>query len=173
MLHRFGLTGPTPVIEPAAVRRLVIHPNYGYPMPPFGYQPTLTSVVSILTHEAFKHDVSGGGHRRFAYRDSLGILSIGVGRNLQDRGLADDEIDLLPANDIALAHRICSQHFGTAFETASWRRQAALISMAFNLAAPRLAGFRQMHRAILEGDWQRASAEALDSRWAKQTGHRA
>jgi hypothetical protein len=30
-----------------------------------------------------------------------------------------------------------------------------------------------MHRAILEGDWQRASAEALDSRWAKQTGHRA
>jgi hypothetical protein len=26
---------------------------------------------------------------------------------------------------------------------------------------------------ILEGDWQRASAEALDSRWAKQTGHRA
>jgi hypothetical protein len=34
------------------------------------------------------------GRRRFAYRDSLGILSIGVGRNLQDRGLADDEIDL-------------------------------------------------------------------------------
>ena len=27
---------------------------------------------------------------------------------------------------------------------------------------------------ILEGDcFQRASAEALDSRWAKQTGHRA
>jgi lysozyme len=87
--------------------------------------------------------------------------------------LADDEIDLLLANDIALAHRICSQHFGTAFETASWRRQAALISMAFNLGAPRLAGFRQMHRAILEGDWQRASAEALDSCWARQTGHRA
>ena len=52
-------------------------------------------------------------------------------------------------------------------------RQAALISIPFNLGAPRLAGFRQMHRAILEGDWQRVSAEALDSRWAKQTGHRA
>ncbi len=52
-------------------------------------------------------------------------------------------------------------------------RQAALISMAFNLGAPRLAGFYQMHRAIFEGDWQRVSAEALDSRWAKQTGHRA
>ena len=45
--------------------------------------------------------------------------------------------------------------------------------MAFKLGAPRLAGFSQMHRAILEGDWQRVSAEALDSRWAKQTGHRA
>ena len=45
--------------------------------------------------------------------------------------------------------------------------------MAFNLGAPRLAGFRQMHRDILEGDWQRVSAEALKSRWAKQTVHRA
>ena len=60
----FGLKGPTPVIEPAAARRLVIHPNYGYRMPPFGYQPTLTSVVRILTDEAFKHDVSVGGRRR-------------------------------------------------------------------------------------------------------------
>ena len=101
-------------------------------MLPADAEPALRALIT--RHESRRH---------FAYRDSLGILSIGVGRNLQDRGLADDEIDLLLANDIALAHRICSQHFGTAFETASWRRQAALISMAFNLGAPRLAGFRQ------------------------------
>jgi lysozyme len=130
-------------------------------MPPFGYQPTPTPVARFPGGESDEKDVSGEKDMSDA------------GRNLQDRGLADDEIDLLLANDIALAHRICSQHFGTAFETASWRRQAALISMAFNLGAPRLAGFRQMHRAILEGDWQRASAEALDSCWARQTGHRA
>ncbi len=47
------------------------------------------------------------GRRAFPYTDTAGRLTIGVGRNLTDRGLADDEIDLLLANDIALARAIC------------------------------------------------------------------
>ena len=48
-----------------------------------------------------------------------------------------------------------------------------LISMAFNLGEPRLAGFRRMRAAIAAGDWHRAASEALASRWARQTGRRA
>ena len=113
------------------------------------------------------------GRRRFPYHDSRNILTIGVGRNLQDRGLADDEIDLLLCNDIALAEADCKRLFGPVFDAASWPRQAALISMAFNLGAPRLAGFRRMRAAIARDDWHAAAAEALDSRWAVQTGRRA
>ena len=36
-----------------------------------------------------------------------GKLTITVGRNLSDRGLADDEIDYLFANDLVVALQIC------------------------------------------------------------------
>ena len=45
--------------------------------------------------------------------------------------------------------------------------------MAFNLGGPRLAGFRRMRAAIAGNDCNRAADEALDSRWARQTGRRA
>ena len=67
----------------------------------------------------------------------------------------------------------CRRLFASRFTAASWPRQAALTSMAFNLGAPRLAGFRRMRDAIACDDWQLAATEALDSRWAAQTGRRA
>ena len=49
----------------------------------------------------------------------------------------------------------------------------ALLSMAFNLGGPRLAGFVQMRAALEAEDFDRAADCALDSRWAVQTGRRA
>ena len=63
--------------------------------------------------------------------------------------------------------------FGDALSDASLARRHALVSMAFNLGGPRLAGFTRLRAAVRRGDWQAAAAEALDSRWATQTGHRA
>ena len=40
------------------------------------------------------------GVEKTVYNDSEGIPTIGVGRNLRDRGLSDDEIDYLLSNDI-------------------------------------------------------------------------
>jgi lysozyme len=44
--------------------------------------------------------------------------------------------------------------------------------MAFNLGGPRLASFRRMRAAILDGIWLQAASEALHSRWARQVGRR-
>ncbi|MEC8642766.1 MAG: hypothetical protein VXZ67_07640 [Pseudomonadota bacterium] len=52
-------------------------------------------------------------------------------------------------------------------------RRHALVSMAFNLGGPRLAGFTRLRAAVRRSDWDEAAAEALDSRWAAQTGRRA
>ena len=49
----------------------------------------------------------------------------------------------------------------------------ALLAMAFNLGAPRLAKFHNMRRAIAADDWQQVAAEALDSKWAGQLPARA
>ena len=112
------------------------------------------------------------GRRSHIYTDTVGKLTIGVGRNLTDRGLSDDEIDYLLANDIKIAKSICIDLFGDAvFRQASAMRQHALISMAFNMGKPRLDGFVKMIAAIKAGDWDRAADEALNSRWASQTGY--
>ena len=113
------------------------------------------------------------GWRSHPYLDDVGKITIGVGRNLSDRGLAEDEILLLLENDMTLAQQICEAQYGAAFGRACRRRQLALMSMAFNLGAPRLGGFRRMRAAIQSGDWHQAAREALDSRWASQVGTRA
>jgi len=127
-------------------------------------QPIDAGLMAIM----IRHE----GWRTHPYSDSVGKLTIGVGRNLTDRGLAADEIALLLANDLALARQDCLTLFGQSFRNATPVRQHALLSMAFNLGLPRLAGFRRMRRAILSGDWEQAAREAKDSRWARQVGGR-
>lgn len=52
-------------------------------------------------------------------------------------------------------------------------RQAVVLNMAFNLGINRLMLFRRMRGAYDGGDYERASIEMLDSRWADQVGRRA
>ncbi len=86
-----------------------------------------------------------------------------MGGNLSNRGLAADEIDLLIANDIAIARAICFDFYGAAFTSVTLARQMALLSMAFNLGGPRFASFRRMHAAVLFDIRLQAASEALHS----------
>jgi len=71
-----------------------------------------------------------------------------------------------------LARQICHRLYAD-FSSFGPDRQAALLSMAFNLGAPRLAKFHKMRAAIAADDWQMAAAEALASKWAGQVPRRA
>ena len=53
------------------------------------------------------------------------------------------------------------------------RRYWALVNMTFNIGITRLVKFRKMWEAIGDDDWEKASLEALDSKWAEQVGNRA
>ena len=112
------------------------------------------------------------GVRRFPYLDSVGKVTIGIGRNLTDRGITDDEMAFLFANDVHLAIGICRDLY-PAFDGFALTRRMALVSMAFNLGKPRLAGFRRMRAAINRRNWGLAAYEAEHSLWARQTRHRA
>lgn len=66
------------------------------------------------------------------YRDSVGKLSIGIGRNLDDKGISKDEALMMLQNDIAEHLALLDRHLSW------WRnmndpRQRALANMAFNL----------------------------------------
>lgn len=112
------------------------------------------------------------GIRLKPYRCTAGKLTIGVGRNLDDVGISEDEAYLLLDHDIAA----CVADLDRALPwwgTLSEARQRALLNMRFNLGLSRLLGFKQMLTALQQGDYQTAAAQALDSQWAKQVGDRA
>ena len=111
------------------------------------------------------------GRRKRIYVDTVGKVSVGVGRNLTDRGLRDDEIDLMLTNDIA-------EVVGELDHALPWwrdldePRQRALANMVFNLGMPRLLGFPLMIAALRIGAWDEAAKQARNSRWYRQVGDR-
>lgn len=112
------------------------------------------------------------GCRRKPYVDTVGKTSIGVGRNLTDKGLRDDEIALMFANDMDDAE-FDARMLVPSFDSLSEPQKAVLLNLAFNLGRSRLAGFRKFLAAIEAKDFERAAVEMLDSKWAAQVGARA
>jgi len=112
------------------------------------------------------------GVRKFVYLDTEGIETIGVGRNLVDRGLSDDEIELMLANDI----RDFQEEVERAFPWWSDMddvRQRVVVDMAFNMRLGSLSKFVNTLAHIENGLYDEASVEMLDSKWARQVGDRA
>jgi lysozyme len=112
------------------------------------------------------------GSRSKPYRDTVGKLTVGVGRNLDDVGLRDDEIAYLLSNDVS---RVVE-----ALDSALpwWKqlddvRQRVLVNMAFNMGVKGLLGFRNTLAAVAAPDYKAAAAGMLASKWAKQVGARA
>lgn len=111
------------------------------------------------------------GRRRRLYKDTVGKLTIGVGRNIEDRGLRDDEIDLMLKNDIEEAESI-ARAVVPVFDKLDDVRQEVVVNMSLNLGQTRLAGFKQFIAALMRFDFQRATTEMMDSKWYEQVGDR-
>lgn len=111
------------------------------------------------------------GRRHKPYKCTAGKTSIGIGRNLDDVGLSDDEVDYLFANDLKRAQDAASKY--PWFADLSEVRQAAIVDMIFNLGPSRFAGFRKFIQAMSERQYARAAAELVDSRWFRQVRRRA
>lgn len=118
--------------------------------------------------EALKRDE---GVREKPYYDSVGKISIGVGRNLDDKGLRPDEIRFLLKNDIEEA--LADARKFSWFPRLDRPRQRVIVNMIFNLGAPRFRNFKKMLAALEKQDYIKASEEMLDSKWARQVGVRA
>lgn len=126
------------------------------------------------------------------YQDSLGIDTIGIGRNLEDRGISKEELDhmdipnmdviyehginendarYLAKNDVQIVEKeLLAAHPCVAELDAV--RQLVLVDMAFNMGVPRLRKFKKMWAAVHEKDFPTAAKEMLDSRWANQVKSR-
>ena len=111
------------------------------------------------------------GLRLKPYTDTVGKLTIGVGRNLSDRGITDAEARYLLDNDINTA--IGDLLELTWFPDLDPIRQRVFVDLCFNLGITRLRLFTKMLDAAERKDWPNAAAELLTSRYAQQVGQRA
>ncbi|MCX8506382.1 MAG: lysozyme [Alphaproteobacteria bacterium] len=112
------------------------------------------------------------GVRAKPYKDSVGILTIGVGRNLDQVGLSDSEIEFLLANDIKRVMAELDR------ELPWWRnlsnsRQTALANLGFNMGIKTLLQFKQTLSFLRNAQYDQAATELLASKYAAQVGPRA
>lgn len=120
------------------------------------------------------------GKRLKPYKDSVGKWSIGIGRNLDDKGISEGECALMLKNDIAEHLDLLDRHLPW------WRnmdevRQRVLANMAFNMGVGpsdeqptgKLLTFKNTLAAMARGDYEAAANGMSASAWAKQVGIRA
>ena len=123
--------------------------------------------MSKLEEMLIRHE----GKRSLPYECSAGKISVGVGRNLEDNPLTDDEIMYLLRNDIVRSETELNRY--SWFRMMDDARRDACINLVFNLGLTRFRQFKRMIKAFEDRDYERAADELLDSKYAFQVGQRA
>jgi len=115
------------------------------------------------------------GHEGFKlkpYKCTSGKLTIGVGRNLEAKGVTEQEALFMLDNDIIYFEEELRRRLPS-FRAFSGTRQAVLVNMAFNLGVNGLLNFKNMLNALEREDYDEAAVELLNSHYAVQVGMRA
>lgn len=112
------------------------------------------------------------GLRLAPYRCPAGKLTIGVGRNLEDRGITPREAEFLLMSDIESVESQLDSKIPW------WRSKPenvrlVLTDMCFNLGIGTFMKFEKFLEAVRQDDMETARIEMMDSRWAEQVGKRA
>lgn len=112
---------------------------------------------------------SDEGVRLKPYKDTKGILNIGIGRNLEI-GITLDEAYYLFNNDLnSIYNRLEKYNW---FNSLNDVRQYVLINIAFNVGVNGLLEFVNMINALKNKDYDKAAFEILNSEAAVELKNR-
>ena len=115
-----------------ATSEVLYHPP---PLASMGQVAVSENKMDKLIETLKRHE----GVKAHAYKDSLGILHIGCGRNIENSaehrgiGLSDEEIDFMLSNDIARTIQELSEEYRWFQELEEGARRDGIINMHFNL----------------------------------------
>jgi lysozyme len=102
-----------------------------------------------------------------------GKYSIGVGRNLEDNGISENEALMFLDHDVQRTVVECQKNFGDWWFKLNDPRKHVLLNMVFNMGMPRVEEFIRMIAALKKNDFDTAASEMLNSQWASQVKKRA
>lgn len=123
--------------------------------------------IEMLISRLAEHE----GIKKFAYKDTKGYVTVGIGRCLESgvgKGLSIDECFYLLRNDIAdFKSQLVKYDW---FQLQDETRQHALVELAFNMGTANLLKFVNMIDALKRKSYAEAVKHLMDSVWAKQVG---
>lgn len=123
--------------------------------------------MTSTERDALRQDlIRDEGLRLTVYTCPAGYSTIGVGRNLEGRGISRPEAMLLLDNDInACLEDLCGFPWWGALNPV---RQRALLNLRFQVGSGGFRAFKQMLSALDRRDFAAAATAARDSKWARQ-----
>lgn len=120
-------------------------------------------IAQLKRHEGLKLE---------AYQDSIGVWTVGYGRNLQELTITEVKANEWLSQDMENAADDLNRA-APFVGNLSENRRRVLINMSVNLGISKLMLFKKMWAALKKRDYHKASMEMIDSKWARQVGKRA
>ena len=130
-------------------------------------------IEELIKDEGYKYEI---------YLDHLGYPTFGVGHLILEKDeeygkpvgtpVSEERIKECLSNDIEIVCNELNRNMEW-WQDLNDTRQRVLANMAFNLGLPRLSKFVKFLKAVQDSDWEKASEEMMDSKWATQVGDRA
>jgi lysozyme len=130
----------------------------------------------LFPHHVRIQTVEEEARSRYAYKDSRGYLTIGIGRLCDPRfpgsGLAEFEQDWLFGNDFDKVLKQIDRYLPWVNELDE-ARKGAVFQMVFQMGINGVLGFVNSLKLLRAKRYEEAARNMLLSRWAMQTPNRA
>ena len=112
------------------------------------------------------------GYKPTVYKCTAGVDTIGVGFAIKDLHLSEEVCELILTEKLEALEERFEKKFDW-FHTSLVEVRNVMLNMAYQLGFAGFCKFKKTIAYLEEAEWEKASEEMLDSRWAKQTPNRA
>ena len=120
-------------------------------------------IEQLKIHEGYKSKV---------YKCTAGVDTIGVGFAIKDLELSEEVCDLILQEKLEALEERFEKKFDW-FKYSLVEVRNVMLNMAYQLGFRGFCKFKKTIAYLEEAEWELASKEMLDSKWAKQTPNRA
>ena len=112
------------------------------------------------------------GYKPTVYKCTEGYDTIGVGFAVKDLYLSEEICDRILEEKLEALEERFEKKFDW-FKTSPIEVRNVMLNMAYQLGFRGFCKFKKTISYLSEAEWESASEEMLDSKWAKQTPNRA
>ena len=112
------------------------------------------------------------GYKPTVYKCTAGVDTIGIGFAIKDLNLSEEVCEMILTEKLEALEERFEKKFDW-FHTSPVEVRNVMLNMAYQLGFAGFCKFKKTIAYLQEAEWELASSEMLDSKWAVQTPNRA